>query len=182
MPLEYGQIVLAPVPDGRGHIKIRPVVILTSIDEIRPGEALQVACITTHVETPIQPDHIPLPWHRGRHPRTGLDKPNVVKCNWLAQIDPADIIRVMGIIPGPQMIMIAAALRRLAETDDDRPAERGDRSRSVAPMGAGTLGVGPSARGHTRVEGPARRRTRPTGPGNSGARGWPRRRSPRRFG
>jgi hypothetical protein len=49
MPLEYGQIVLAPVPDGHGHI------------------------------------------------------------------------RVMGIVPGPQMIMIAEALRSLAERDDEGP-------------------------------------------------------------
>jgi mRNA-degrading endonuclease toxin of MazEF toxin-antitoxin module len=126
MPREYGQIVLAPVPDGHGHIKIRPVVILTPTEEIRPGDPIEVACVTTDIERPTPPHHIPLPWHRARHPRTGLDKPNVVKCDWLALIDEAEIIREMGIVPGPQMIMIAEALRRLAETDQERPADRRD--------------------------------------------------------
>jgi mRNA-degrading endonuclease toxin of MazEF toxin-antitoxin module len=117
MPREYGQIVLAPVPDGHGHIKIRPVVVLTPTDQIRPGEPLEVACVTTHIERPIPPHHIPLPWHRARHPRTGLDRPNVVKCDWLAPIDQADILRDMGVVPGPQMILIAEAVRRLAEAD-----------------------------------------------------------------
>ena len=45
MPCEYGQIVLAPVSDGHGHIKIRPVVILTPTTEIQPGGPLLVGGI-----------------------------------------------------------------------------------------------------------------------------------------
>jgi mRNA-degrading endonuclease toxin of MazEF toxin-antitoxin module len=126
MPREYGQIVLAPVPDGHGHIKIRPVVILTPTEEIQPGEPMAVACVTTHIEQPTPPHHIPLPWHRARHPRTGLDKPNVVKCDWLASIDEADIIREMGSVPGRQMILIAETLQRLAGSAEEVPPGPGD--------------------------------------------------------
>ena len=122
MPLEFGQIVLAPVPDGHGHIKVRPVVVLTPTAEIRPTEAIEVACVTTHIVRPIPSCHIPLRWHRARHPRTGLDKPNVVKCDWLAQIDQSTIIRPMGTVPGRQMLLIAEALRALADADEDSPA------------------------------------------------------------
>ena len=97
MARDYGSIVLAPVPDGHGHMKIRPVVILTSTENIQPGRPIDVACVTTHVERPIPPHHIPLPWHRARRPRTGLDKPNVVKCDWLASNDEDDFIRDWGL-------------------------------------------------------------------------------------
>jgi mRNA-degrading endonuclease toxin of MazEF toxin-antitoxin module len=122
---DYGQIVLAPVPDGHGQIKIRPVVILTSTEEIRRGEPMLVACVTTHIERPVPPHHIPLPWHRARHPRTGLDKPNVVKCDWLASIEEADIIRDMGTVPGRQMLLIAEALRRMARSSEENPPDPG---------------------------------------------------------
>jgi hypothetical protein len=95
MPLEYGQIVLAHVSDG--HFKARPVVMLTPTNAILPSEPIEVACVSTHIERPMPPHHIPLPWHRGRHPRTGLDKPNVVKCDWLARIDQTEIIRAWGL-------------------------------------------------------------------------------------
>jgi hypothetical protein len=87
MPFEYGQIILVPVADGHGNIKPHPAVILSPSDQIGPGATLRVVCVSSQVEEPCPDHHIPLPWQRPHHPRTGLNKPNVAKCNWLARID-----------------------------------------------------------------------------------------------
>jgi hypothetical protein len=114
MTFEYGQIILAPVADGRGNVKPHPAIILTPTDQITPGESIQVVCISSQVEDPSPTYHIPLPWQRPRHPRTGLNKPNVAKCNWLTRIDPADVIEVLGFAPPDRLARIEEALRTLS--------------------------------------------------------------------
>lgn len=84
MPYEYGQIILVPVADGRGNVKPHPAVVVSPSDQIVPGAKLRVVCVSTQLEDPCPSHHIPLPWQRPRHPRTGLNKANVAKCNWLA--------------------------------------------------------------------------------------------------
>ncbi len=86
MSFEYGQIILVPVADGLGNSKPHPAVILSPTDQIKPGIELRVICVSTQIEVPCPPHHIPLPWQRPRHPKTGLNKPNVAKCNWLARV------------------------------------------------------------------------------------------------
>ena len=83
MPYEYGQIILVPVADGRGNVKPHPAVVVSPSDQIVPGAKLRVVCVSTQLEDPCPSHHIPLPWQRPRHPRTGLNKANVAKCNWL---------------------------------------------------------------------------------------------------
>jgi mRNA-degrading endonuclease toxin of MazEF toxin-antitoxin module len=115
MPYEYGQIVLVPVADGHGNIKPHPAVILSPSDQIVPGATLRVVCVSSQVEDPCPDHHIPLPWQRPHHPRTGLNKPNVAKCNWLARIDQGDVIKVLGFAPPRQLAAIEQELRRLAD-------------------------------------------------------------------
>ena len=49
--------------------------------------------------TPLPFDHIPLPWHAQRHPRTGLDKRNAAVCSWLVAVDAARVARKIGHVP-----------------------------------------------------------------------------------
>jgi hypothetical protein len=51
MPYEYGQIVLVPVTDGHGNIKPHADVILSPADQIVPGTALRMVCVSSQVET-----------------------------------------------------------------------------------------------------------------------------------
>lgn len=111
----YGQIVLARVDDGRGNDKPHPVVVVTPDDQIVPGEPLRVVAISTQVEQPIPPHHVELPWQRPHHPKTGLNKPNVAKCDWLTTIEETRVIRAMGHVPPDRMVAIGAALKALAE-------------------------------------------------------------------
>ena len=70
MPYEYGQIVLVPVTDGHGNIKLHPAVILSPSEQTLPEAELRVVCVSTQVEDPCPPHHVPLPWQRPRHPKT----------------------------------------------------------------------------------------------------------------
>jgi hypothetical protein len=115
MSYEYGQIILVPMADGHGNVAPHPAVILSPTDQIVPAEKLRVVCISTQLEDPCPPYHIPLPWQRPRHPKTGLNKPNVAKCNWLARVDQAAVIKVMGFAPPSHLAKIEQELRRLAE-------------------------------------------------------------------
>jgi hypothetical protein len=77
----YGQIVLANVSDGHGNTKNRPVVIVTPTEEITEDRGIVAVCISTQIEDPTPLEHVKLPWSRPRHPRTGLNRPNVAKCD-----------------------------------------------------------------------------------------------------
>jgi hypothetical protein len=82
-------------------------------DQIVPGAKLRVVCVSTKLEDPCPPHHIPLPWQRPHHPKTGLNKPNVAKCNWLARADQVDVIKVMGFAPSRRLARIEEELRKL---------------------------------------------------------------------
>jgi hypothetical protein len=105
------------VADGHGNIKPHPAVILSPSDQIVPGTTLRVVCVSSQVEDPCPDHHIPLPWQRPHHPRTGLNKPNVAKCNWLARIDQGDVINVLGFAPPGQLARIEEELRRLGAAE-----------------------------------------------------------------
>jgi PemK-like, MazF-like toxin of type II toxin-antitoxin system len=113
MSFEYGQIILVPVADGRGNVEPHPAVIVSPNDPIPPGEKLRVVCVSTLLEDPCPPHHIPLPWQRPRHPKTGLNKPNVAKCNWLVRVDQADVIKVLGFAPPGHLARISQELIKL---------------------------------------------------------------------
>jgi hypothetical protein len=115
MPYEYGQIILVPVSDGHGNFAPHPAIILSPTEQIAPGAALRVVCISSQVEDPCPQHHIPLPWQRPRHPKTGLNKPNVAKCNWLARVNQDAVIKILGFAPPRQLHRIEQELRRLRD-------------------------------------------------------------------
>jgi hypothetical protein len=112
MTFEYGQIILVSLPDGHGNRTPHPAVILSPTDEIVPGAMLRVVCVSSQVETPCPSHQIPLPWQRPHHPKTGLNKSNAAKCNWLAAIDPADVIKVMGFAPARHLARIEEEIKK----------------------------------------------------------------------
>ncbi len=111
--LRYGHIVLAPVFDGHGNTKNRPVVIVTPTAAIGSDRPLRAVCVSTQVEHPLPDDHVALPWSLPRHPRTGLNKPNVAKCNWVVSLPPSAVVEVKGWVPAKQMAEIIAILERV---------------------------------------------------------------------
>ena len=118
MPLEFGRIVLAHVRDGHGNIKPHPAVIITSTAKLSAGAPIRVVCISTQVPSPLPSYHVPIPWQRPWHPRTGLNKPNVAKCDWIETIAPDNILRELGIVPAAQMARLQSELQKL---DPEQP-------------------------------------------------------------
>lgn len=120
MPFQRGQILLAHVDDGHGNRKQRPVVVVMPPEDIVPGEPLRVICVSTQIDDPIPSHHVPLPWMRPRHPRTGLDKPNVAKCDWPAVVAESDVIKPLGFVPSDHLAKIRDAITRLRDPDANR--------------------------------------------------------------
>ncbi len=104
--LQLGHIVWAAIADARGYRKMRPAVIVTPSDRIRSAELLEVVAVTSRVPEPLPPDHVLLPWHAQRHPRTGLNRKCAAVCTWVARIHPSDIQDVAGVLPGATLLAI----------------------------------------------------------------------------
>lgn len=99
--LQQGSIIWANVADPQGrNAKDRPAVILTPNEEIEAGEALFVVIATSVFDEPLTEMQVKLPWHRNRHPKTGLYKPCVVLCDWLTELPKTSILDVGGVVPG----------------------------------------------------------------------------------
>jgi hypothetical protein len=113
MPDEYRQIILVPVADGRGN-RAPPRRDPLPTEQILPGAKLRVVCVPTHLEEPSPQHQVPFPWQRPHHPKTGLNKPNVAKCNWLARVDQGDVIKVLGFAPPAHLARIEQELRTLS--------------------------------------------------------------------
>jgi mRNA-degrading endonuclease toxin of MazEF toxin-antitoxin module len=108
--LRCGQIVWTEIADANGVRKIRPVVIITPDPAIGSAGTLDVVAVTSRLPDPLPDDHVLLPWHAQRHPRTGLNRKSAAVCSWMGQISRDDIQSVVGIISGPILAKIAAKL------------------------------------------------------------------------
>ncbi len=110
---QLGQIVWATIADARGYRKMRPAVIVTPSDRIRSTRSLDIVAVTSRVPEPLPPDHVLLPWHRQRHPRTGLNRKCAAVCTWVVRISPGDVEDVAGVLPGAVLLDI---LTKIAAT------------------------------------------------------------------
>jgi hypothetical protein len=98
--LVRGLIVWATTPDPAGrNPKKRPVVLLTSQDEVPPGDPLIGVGVTGTLPAPLPADFVLLPWHRSHHPYTGLNKKCAAWCSWRVTIPLDDELEVMGRVP-----------------------------------------------------------------------------------
>ena len=121
-----GRIIWIDVPDARGNIKRRPVVIITSDDDIAVAEEL-VGVVCSHTSVHIEPrpeDYIAVPHDPAGVCRSKLRKPTVAICRWtislpqsaLAALDKADY---GGIVPATALEPIVdTAVKLLGQMED----------------------------------------------------------------
>lgn len=95
--LYQGQIVLADVP-GAQH-NPRPVVVVRPPAGNDPNDILFVTGISSQIDDPLPAHHILLPFHPRGHPRTGLAKRCVAKCDWTLTIERTRIVGTKGLVP-----------------------------------------------------------------------------------
>ena len=98
--LVRGLIVRASTADPAGrNPKKRPVVLLTSENEVPAGEPLIGIGITGSLPNPLAPEYVLLPWHRAKHPFTGLNKKCAARCRWRITIPITDDLEAIGRVP-----------------------------------------------------------------------------------
>ena len=116
--LEQGRIVWAEVldPDGRNR-KRRPLVILTPSNQVSPGDPYIAVAVTTRLEQPLPPDHVPLPWHAQKRVKTRLNKPCAAVCTWLVEVREEEILERAGIVPKRQLREIIRLVNESSEND-----------------------------------------------------------------
>jgi hypothetical protein len=97
-------------------------VILTATHEIRPDGEVVVAAVTTQLGQAPAEVCVELPWQRGGHPRTKLDRRNEVVCTWLVTIPVNQIQRTAGVVPVAHMVRILDIVRQLNTPTTPPPA------------------------------------------------------------
>lgn len=94
-PLSQGRIVWVELLDPQGHNpKRRPAVILTPTAEIRTDGEVVVAALSSQIDQSPPEVSVPVPWQPNGHPRTKLNRRNVVVCTWLVALPVASIQRM----------------------------------------------------------------------------------------
>jgi hypothetical protein len=79
-----GRIVWIDVADARGNVKRRPVVIISSDDDISGADVL-VGVVCSHTSVHVEPrpeDYIEVPHDPAGVCRSKLRKPTVAICRW----------------------------------------------------------------------------------------------------
>ena len=113
--MRRGSVIWArvPAPDGkvildeRGNPKVRPALVLSSGEDIATGDPIVVAAISTKFDR----QRLPSNWfmmdsHPLGHQVTGLDRPCVVKADWLAEIEQNSIERISPGISGRNVKLV----------------------------------------------------------------------------
>ena len=113
-----GDIVRVTIHDPNGkNPKNRRVVILTKSDEIEPDGDIVVAAISTKFDpNNLPPEYVSVPWSNGGHPRTTLEEPSVVKCDWLDIVAVADVT-TSGHLPGKYLYRVLVVIANLQRLD-----------------------------------------------------------------
>lgn len=104
---QRGRIVLVEVLDPQGsNPKVRPVVILSSNEDIQSGDDIVGVCISSQLSDANSKFQVELPWHRDGHARTGLRKRSAAMCNWIVSFKAEQIKEQKGVVPDPKMLQI----------------------------------------------------------------------------
>jgi hypothetical protein len=115
VPLTQGSVVLANVLDPqRQNPKCRPMVVVSSTDEIKEGIPFVCVAITGTFPKPLPADCVLLPYQREGRAKTGLKKPCVAKCGWPVTVTHADIQKCIGVIPGAELSLILEKVKNQA--------------------------------------------------------------------
>jgi mRNA-degrading endonuclease toxin of MazEF toxin-antitoxin module len=111
MPAQ-GDIVWATIRDPRGkNPKQRRAVVITATEDIT--DEVDLAAISTKFDPNHVPPHwIEIPWHPNGHPRTSLNRPSVVKCDWLSTMRCEEVLKA-GHLPNRHLLRVIQALANL---------------------------------------------------------------------
>jgi mRNA-degrading endonuclease toxin of MazEF toxin-antitoxin module len=119
---QRGRIVLVTALDPQGaNPKIRPFVIVTATDDIKPGTPFVGVAITGSFRKPPPPDEVQLPWRKDGHPQTRLTKEAVAKCSWARAITHEEIVDYKGMVPPASMARILRIVDSLSREPSDEP-------------------------------------------------------------
>jgi mRNA-degrading endonuclease toxin of MazEF toxin-antitoxin module len=111
-----GRIIWVEITDSHGHNpKCRPAVILTATEEIQPESEVWVVGVSTQADATPAEVSVELPWHRDRHPKTGLRERCVAVCTWLKKMPLRNIVEYAGVVPGKQLLEILRKVGSLPE-------------------------------------------------------------------
>lgn len=115
--LQQGSIVWVIVDDTAGrNPKCRPAVVVTPTEEILPDQSIVLVAATGTFSKPHPENQVPLPWHRNKHPVTGLFKECVVVCEWLFEVEQDQIDSIGGVCP-PNVL--AKILEQIPDLSDE---------------------------------------------------------------
>jgi len=109
--LQQGSIVLAEVGDARGLRKRRPVLIISSSDDIIQDRPIVGLAITTTFPQPVPASHVEIPWHPRGHPCTGLRRRSAVVCDWPVVFSP-HTATVRGFLPTVYLIEVLEKVKQ----------------------------------------------------------------------
>src|SRR5690348_14652717 len=102
-----GRIVWVELADPQGrNPKCRPALIVTANEDIREDGEVWVVGISTQLDAAPADVQVELPWHRNRHPRTGLKERCAAVCTWLVKVGVRSIQECTGTVPGRQLLDI----------------------------------------------------------------------------
>jgi mRNA-degrading endonuclease toxin of MazEF toxin-antitoxin module len=108
--IKQGAVVWVVVADPRGHRKRRPVVIVSSSDDIAKGHKIVAVAITTTFPDPAPPNHFDLPWDPTGRAGTGLRRRSAAVCNWPVAFHSEDVEAVVGAVPAATLLLILRCL------------------------------------------------------------------------
>ena len=107
MPVKQGDIVWAVRADPQGrNEKRRPFVVMTLSEEIREGETIVVAAITTTLPNPLTDEYVDIPWHRNGSALTRLRKRCAVHCGWIDELALDAVEQTRGRVSGGKLLEI----------------------------------------------------------------------------
>ena len=122
--LRQGRIVRVELLDPQGrNPKIRPAVIVTPTDRIRPDGEVQVVAITGETAESAPDVSVLLPWLATGHSKTGLSKPSVAVVTWQAVVAASAIRDVRGLVPATQLFEILRKLAALSVPSSPPPPD-----------------------------------------------------------
>ncbi len=117
--LEQGSIVWAEVSDPNGHIKRRPLIILTATDEIVLDQPIVAVPISTRFPNPAPPNCVELPWQATGHPSTRLRRRSAAVCDWgPIELRSSQIESVQGFLPIRWMTQVLERVAQYRQTDE----------------------------------------------------------------
>jgi len=109
--LQQGMIVWVLATDPRGHRRRRPVVIVTSDQEIAAGARMVGVAVTTSFPEPPPPGYVNLPWDSSGRAGTQLQRRSAAGCGWLVSFHADDIDATAGMIPAATLLSILQWVR-----------------------------------------------------------------------